>query len=149
MLEIFSKVYFVHVAILLGLIVGLTLFKVADCSPLKEDGEPWDTKKFLKGIARHILAVVALSVVYVVGEMFGSDVILITVNSTELTIQAAIDAIMLAADSLFAVKFIKNGAEFFGFKGAQNLQENTIDVNFSKAKVTTKTSEEEEPTYLG
>ena len=144
MLEIFSKVYFSNVAVLIALIVGLTLFKIVDCKPFKEDGEEFEGKKLLKGLTRHLLVIIALSVVFIVGESFGKDLLLITINNTQLTIQEAIDVIMFAADALFGAKLIKNALAFFGIKGSENVKEE-VDIN----DVIGPQTVEEEKEYLG
>lgn len=141
---IFSSSYFKNVAVLIALIIGLTLFKIADCKPFKEDGEAFDGKKLLKGLSRHLLAIIALSIVFVIGESFGKDLLLITISNTELTIQEAIDVIMFSADALFGAKLIKNALAFFGIKGAENVKEE-VDIH----DVIGPQTVEEEKEYLG
>lgn len=141
---IFSSSYFKNVAVLIALIIGLTLFKIADCKPFKEDGEAFDGKKLLKGLGRHVFAIIALSVVFVIGESFGKDLLLITINNTELTIQEAIDVIMFSADALFGAKLIKNALAFFGIKGSENVKEE-VDIQDIIGPQTV----EEEKEYLG
>lgn len=141
---IFSSSYFKNVAVLIALIIGLTLFKIADCKPFKEDGEAFDGKKLLKGLSRHLLAIIALSIVFVIGESFGKDLLLITISNTELTIQEAIDVIMFSADALFGAKLIKNALAFFGIKGAEKVKEE-VDIH----DVIGPQTVEEEKEYLG
>lgn len=127
--------FFNYVAILGSLILGFTGFKIAGCKPFKEDGEDFQLKVLLLGLGRHLIAIVALTIVYVVCSSYGSELAVININGTEFTIPAALNLIMLATITYYSVKLIKNAAEYFGvgdkFSGVNEPKEVEIQTTFN------------------
>ena len=108
-----DKIFFYYVAILGSLVVAFTGFKIANCEPFQEGGEKFSLKKLVLGLAKHLIAVSSLSVVYVVCSLFGADLAVIKINGSEFTIPAALNLVMLATIVAYSSKLIKNAAEHF------------------------------------
>lgn len=125
--------FFHYIAILGSLIIGFTGFKIAGCKPFKEDGEDFNLKYLCTGLARDAVAMLALSIVYVVCAKFGADLAVININGTEFTIPAALNLVMLATITYYAAKLVKNAAEYFGV-GSQvgEVKEVEIQKTFNK-----------------
>lgn len=106
--------FFNHVLILLALMVGFTLFKIANCKPFKPDGEEFSWKELLLGTVRNLLVIIGSVAVYVISSYCGAELFLIKVGETEVTLQAAIDLVTLTILATYGVKYVKNLAEFAG-----------------------------------
>lgn len=114
MVQIIDIKFFEHLGLLTSIVLGLTIFKVATCKPFNAEGEDWSWKKLLLGLLKHVLISFAVSLVYSVGSLWGTDLINVKIGNTEMTIQAALDVILLTAISFFGVKFIHNFAQLLG-----------------------------------
>lgn len=127
--------FFNYVAIFGSLILGFTGFKIAGCKPFKENGEQFQLKTLIYGLIKHLIAIIALSIVYIVCSSYGSDLAVINVNGTEFTIPAALNLVMLAVITYYSVKLVKNAAEYFGigdkFSGANEPKEVEIQTTFN------------------
>ncbi len=127
-LEQLNLDFFKHVIILLSLMAGFTGFKIAACSPFKEGGEEFSWKKLGLGTAKHLIALFGLSLAYLACSIFGEDLVLVKINNSTLTIQAALDVVMLAVIAQYGLKLINDMREYF--KAGENLdvQENNKGV---------------------
>ena len=108
--------FFEHLGLLAFLIMGLTIFRLATCKPFKCDGEDFDKKALCLGLFKNVLIAFAVSGVYSAGCMWGQDLVMVDINGTKLTIQAALDVMLLAAICSYGVKFTANFAEMIGIK---------------------------------
>ena len=107
--------FFMHVGLLATIMVGQTGLRIAGLKPFKEDGEDWSTRKFLIGTAEKIIVLFSIAVTYLGGSFFGADISIVTFGESEaVTVQAALDILILAVDALFAAKFINNVRVYFG-----------------------------------
>lgn len=112
--QVINVEFYKHLGLLASIVIGLTIFRVATCKPFSEDGEDWSWNKLLLGLAKHLIVSVAVSLVYAVGSLWGADLVNIKIGSTEMTIQAALDVILLTAIAFFGAKFIRNFAQLLG-----------------------------------
>ena len=106
--------FFEHLGLLASLVIGLTVFRVVTCKPFNEDGEDWSWDKLLLGLFKHLIISLAVSLVYAVGSLWGTELINIKIGNTEMTIQSALDVILLTAISFFGLKFVRNFAQLMG-----------------------------------
>lgn len=106
--------FFYHLFILLALMIAFTCFKVANCKPFNETGEAFDKVKLFLGIARHLIVIVGSVVVFIAGSYYGSELLLIQLGETKVTIQSAIDLTTLAILTFYSAKYIRNLATFAG-----------------------------------
>ena len=106
--------FYNHLLVLVGIIVALTLFKIASCKPFKEDGEDFSWPRLFLGLGGNALVLVGLALVYFLGDTFGSDVAAITFGDTTITIHAALDIFMLATIGVYGAKLLENFKEYFG-----------------------------------
>ena len=106
--------FFEHLGLLASLVIGLTVFRVVTCKPFNEDGEEWSWDKLLLGLFKHLIISLAVSLVYAVGSLWGTELIDIKIGATEMTIQSALDVILLTAISFFGLKFVRNFAQLMG-----------------------------------
>ena len=114
MIKVINLEFFEHLGLLASIVVGLTIFRVATCKPFSEDGEEWSWQKLFLGLFKHLIISLAVSLVYAVGSLWGEELINIKIGDTEMTIQAALDVILLTAISFFGVKFVRNFAQLLG-----------------------------------
>lgn len=129
-LQVIDVSFFEHLGLLASIIIGLTIFKVASCKPFKEDGEQFDWKKLILGLLGNALVALAISLVYSAGSIWGSDLVLIKVSETNLTIQSALDLMLLTAIGTYGVKLIKNFASMLGLDiGSKVTPVEVIDYN--------------------
>lgn len=129
-LQVIDVSFFEHLGLLASIIIGLTIFKVASCRPFKEDGEQFDWKKLILGLLGNALVALAISLVYSAGSIWGSDLVLIKVSETNLTIQSALDLMLLTAIGTYGVKLIKNFASMLGLDiGSKVTPVEVIDYN--------------------
>lgn len=112
-LENLDLSFFKHIAILLAIMIAFTGFKIASCSPFKEGGEPFSWKKLGLGLSKHLIALAGLAIVYAVSSLLGQDLLLIKINSSEVTLQAALDIVMLAIIGQYGLKLIQDVREYF------------------------------------
>jgi len=112
-LENLDLSFFKHIAILLAIMIAFTGFKIASCSPFKEGGEPFSWKKLGLGLSKHLIALAGLAIVYAVSSLLGQDLLLIKINSSEVTLQAALDIVVLAIIGQYGLKLIQDVREYF------------------------------------
>ena len=105
--------FFKHIAILLALMAGFTGFKIASCAPFKEGGEEFSWKKLLLGMAKHLIALAGLAIAYAASSLFGEDLLLIQINSSTVSIQAALDLVMLAIIAQYGLKLVNDMRDYF------------------------------------
>ena len=120
-LENLDLSFFKHIAILLAIMVAFTGFKIASCSPFKEGGEPFSWKKLGLGLSKHLIALAGLAIVYAVSSLLGQDLLLIKINSSEVTLQAALDIVMLAIIGQYGLKLIQDVREYFKSNDAMEI----------------------------
>lgn len=106
--------FFNHLFILLALMAAFTCFKVANCKPFNEEGEDFQWKKLILGTLKHLIVIGGTVVVFIAGTLYGSDLLLIQLGETKVTLQSAIDLTTLAILTFYSAKYIKNLAEFAG-----------------------------------
>ena len=106
--------FFNHLFILLALMVAFTCFKVANCKPFNDDGEEFQWRKLFIGTFKHLIVIAGTVVVFIAGTLYGSDLLLIQLGETKVTLQSAIDLTTLAILTFYSAKYIKNLAEFAG-----------------------------------
>lgn len=106
--------FFNHLFILLGLMVGFTAFKISNCKPFKEDGEDFDLRKLWLGTARNLIVIAGTTVVFLISCKCGSELFLIQMGETQVTLQSAIDLTTLVVLGVYGTKYIKNLAQFAG-----------------------------------
>lgn len=106
--------FFHHLMMLLGLMIGFTTFKVANCSPFVKGGEKFDVKTLFLGITRNLLVMVGATVVFMVSSIYGSDLLVLQFGKTQVTMQSAIDLTTLTILTVYGVKYVKNLAKFAG-----------------------------------
>jgi len=116
LMELFLR----HLGLLLGIMFGMTTFKVVGCKPFTEDGEDWSWRKFLLGVAKQLIVLLGCFVVFFAGCKCGEDLLLVEIGANKLTVQGAVDYIILAVTAVYAAKFIINFAEFAGLKDRVN-----------------------------
>ena len=106
--------FFYHLFILLALMIAFTCFKVANCKPFNDEGEEFDKRKLFLGIARHLIVIAGSVIVFIAGSYYGSDLLLIQLGETKVTIQSAIDLTTLAILTFYSAKYIRNLSQFAG-----------------------------------
>lgn len=112
--------FYKHLLVLVGIIIALTLFKIANLKPFNEEGEDFDWKKLLLGLGGNGLVLIGLALVYFLGDTFGSDVAAITFGDTTVTIHAALDVFMLATIGVYGAKLLENFKEYFGIGSVES-----------------------------
>lgn len=120
-LENLDLSFFKHIAILLAIMAAFTGFKIASCAPFKEGGEPFSWKKLGLGVAKHLIALAGLAIVYAVSSLLGQDLLLIQINSSEVTLQAALDIVMLAIIGQYGLKLVQDVREYFKSNDAMEI----------------------------
>lgn len=110
----FDFSFYKHLLVLVGLIIALTLFKIANLKPFNEEGEDFDWRKMLLGLGGNGLVLIGTALVYFLGDTFGRDVAAITFGDTTITIHAALDIFMLATIGVYGAKLLENFKEYFG-----------------------------------
>ena len=118
--------FFSNSIILLAIIIALTGFKVFSCKPFKEDGEEFNLKKLLLGLAANFGILVILSFVYFVGAYFGADLAVIQIGEETYTVQAALNVLIILAVGVYGLKLFKNATEFFGLNKETSKLETTV-----------------------
>lgn len=106
--------FYQHILVLVGIIIALTIFKVANLKPFNAEGADFDWKKLLIGLSSNFMVLLGVALVYFLGETFGEDIAAITVGETTITIHAALDVLMLSTIGVYGSKLIKNFREYFG-----------------------------------
>lgn len=123
--------FYNHILVLIGIIVAMTAFKVVSCKPFKEDGEEFAWKKLLLGLAGNLIVLGSLSATYYCGVVFGSDLVVVSLGTTDLTIPAALNVLMLATIGVYGGKLIRNFQLYFGLnkdsKGVSSEIAKTLD----------------------
>ena len=110
----FDFSFYKHMLVLVGLIVALTLFKIANLKPFNPEGEDFDWHKLLLGLGGNGLVLLGTALVYFLGDTFGGDVATVTFGDTTITIHAALDIFMLATIGVYGAKLLENFKEYFG-----------------------------------
>jgi len=121
---VLTQEFFNHLLLLLALMYGFTAFKVVLCKPFEKEGEPFDLKKFLLGIAKQLIVMSGVLVVYYAGCKCGEKLLLVQIGDAKLTLQVAIDITIIAVLTAYAAKYIKNLAAFFGI--GDKLNDNNV-----------------------
>ncbi len=116
----FDLSFYKHLLVLVGIIIALTLFKIANLRPFNAEGEDFDWKKLLLGLGGNGLVLIGLALVYFLGDTFGSDVAAITFGDTTVTIHAALDVFMLATIGVYGSKLLENFKEYFGIGSVES-----------------------------
>jgi len=113
-LEAIDFTFFQHLGLLASVIVGLTIFKIVSCKPFKSEGESFDVKKLVLGLLGNALVAVAISIVYSAGSIWGENLLMIRFGETEMTIQYALDIMLMTAIGTYGAKMIRNFAVMIG-----------------------------------
>lgn len=113
-MELLNTEFFNHLYILLALMFGFTAFKIANCWPFNCEGEEFDWKKLLLGTLRNLIVIAGATAVFAVSSICGTDLMVIQMGATQVTLQSAIDITTLTILAVYGVKYIKNLAEYAG-----------------------------------
>ena len=105
--------FFANSVVLFAIIIALTGFKIFSCKPFREDGEDFDWKRLLLGLAGNLGVLLILSFVYFVGSYFGQDLAVLQIGDSKYTVQAALNVLIILAIAVYGVKLYKNAAEYF------------------------------------
>ena len=117
--------FFANSVILFAIIIALTGFKVFSCKPFSEDGEDFQWKKLLLGLASNLGILLLLSFVYFVGSKFGTDLAVVQIGDQVYTVQAALNILIVIAIGIYGIKLYRNASEYFGL----TKQAKTAEVN--------------------
>lgn len=72
-------------------------------------------------MAKHLIALAGLAIVYAVSSLLGQDLLLIQINSSEVTLQAALDIVMLAIIGQYGLKLVQDVREYFKSNDAMEI----------------------------
>lgn len=118
MLNSVSVQFFHHLLVLVGLYFGRLAFKIASCYPFKEGGDKFDVRQLMLGIVKNTIVLIGIAVVYIVGLTFGADLMVVRMGETSLTVQTALDVVVIAAVTTYGYKFVNKVREFFSVEEA-------------------------------
>lgn len=68
-----------------------------------------------------MIALAGLAIVYAVSSLLGQDLLLIQINSSEVTLQAALDIVMLAIIGQYGLKLVQDVREYFKSNDAMEI----------------------------
>ena len=146
--------FYRHILVLVGIIVALTIFKVANLKPFNAEGDDFDWKKLFIGLSSNFMVLFGVTLVYFLGETFGEDIAAITVGETTITIHAALDVLMLSTIGVYGSKLINNFREYFGLTeghladkqqvGSEEVEEEEVQDTFNEDLAMLEGIDEEE-----